>query len=305
MDPRVDGFHEDSEPYLVPTEHPWEALSHVPLGGRRILTVSGSGDIPIYLASQGPAFLQAVDVSRRACFLTELKRAAYRHLSRFEFLHFFFGGMASAASFLERAPEGAAIDFSDRSSLYHSLRQDLSGAARDFFDARMMTRPAKTNPFAEFLRPTDVFHGELFPPLGSEEAYRLWSAGARRQFPVLGRSLEDFLAVTRSCFDLVYTSNVFEYVRARHVLHASAATFRRFMRSFWDVLHRVLAPGGRVGFYVCQGHETQPFAGIVKELAPPHRMRYKRCLAPVTLRPRALPGAVWRHAVVFFEKPSP
>lgn len=303
-DRRVNGFHQDSLPYLVPTEHPWEALAGFPLNGRRILTVAGSGDIPVYMASHHPASLEAVDVSRGACFLTELKRAAYRRLSRREFLRFFFGGMELAGPLLDDTGEAAAWDVLERASLYRTLRQDLSAAAQNFLDARIGASPAEVNPFAEFLRPTDVCHVSLLPPVGSEEAYGVWASGARRNFPVHCRSLEDFVRETKSCFDLVYTSNVLEYIRTRHVMDAPISAFRTLMGSFWQSLDRILAPGGYVAFYLCQGHETKAFARMLKELAPPRPLRYKRHLVPVTLRPKALPGAVWRHAVVFYEKAS-
>lgn len=300
----MDGFCEDSPPYLVPTEHPWEALARFPLRGRRILTIAGSGDIPVSLASHGPASLEAVDVSQGACFLTELKRAAYRHFTRWEFVHFFFGGMASRPLLLESLGAEPAPGLCQRSSLYRSVRQHLSPEAQAFFDPRLMASAEEKHPFAEFLRPTDMCHVSLLPPLRSDSAYRLWSSGARLNFPIYCASLENFVRSMDSCFDLIYTSNVLEYLRARIVLQASVSVFRSFIRSFWEALHRILAPGGRVGVYVFQGHETEPFARMLKELAPPRPLRYKRHLMTVTLRPKALPGAVWRHVVVFFEKTS-
>ncbi len=298
----MEGFCEDSPPYLVPTEHPWEVLARFSLRGRRVLTIAGSGDIPVYLASHGPASLEAVDVSRGACFLTELKRAAYRHYARREFVRFFLGGTASWPLLFEDAGADPSPDPPERSLLYGSVRQHLSSAAQAFFDQRLMDCSEEKHPFAEFLRPTDMWHVSLLPPVRSDEAYGLWSSGARLNFPIHCASLEDFVPATDSCFDLVYTSNVFEYLRTRIVLQASVSAFRGFMRSFWVALHRILAPGGRLAVYVFQGHETEPFARMLKELAPPRPLRYKRHLMPVTLRPKALPGAVWRHVVVFFEK---
>ena len=301
----MDGFDADAAPYLLPTEHPWEALSRISLNGRRVLTIAGSGDIPVFLAAQDPVFLQAVDVSRAACFLTELKRAAYRHLQRRAFLRFFFAGTACSAYLLENADGGLTGKPSERWSLYNTVRPDLTPGARHFFDARITPNADETNPFAQFLRPTDVFHGSLLPPAISEKAYRIWAHGARRPFPIHCGSLEDYLAGTPSCYDLIYTSNVFEYLRARYVMEASAAAFRTFVRSFWESLHRALPPGGCAVFYLCQGHETALFPRLLKELAPPRPMRYKKHLTPVVVRPPALPGTVWRHVVVFFEKRSP
>jgi len=300
----VDGFDADTAPYLLPTEHPWEALSRMPLNGRRVLTIAGSGDIPVFLASQEPASLEAVDVSRGACFFAELKRAAYRHLPRREFLRFFFAGTACSPFLLKNAENGIASKPPARWSLYRTVRPDLTPAARHFFDARITPNADETNPFVQFLRPTDVFHASLFPPAIREEAYTIWARGARRHFSIHCCSLEDYLAETHSCFDLIYTSNVFEYLRIRYVMDASAAAFRTFVRSFWESLHRALAPGGCAVFYLCQGHETALFPRLLKELAPPRPMRYKKHLVPVILRPPALSGTVWRHVVVLFEKAS-
>lgn len=300
----MDGFDADSAPYLLPTEHPWEALSRFPLEGQRVLTIAGSGDIPVFLASRDPASLDAVDVSRRACFLSELKRAAYRHLRRREFLRFFFAGTAWWAFPSQDAGDGDASEPFGRLALYWILRPHVTPAAQRFFDALMSAHAEETNPFAPFLRPTDVFHGSLLPPAADEEAYRIWARGACRHFPIHCASLQDFLAGTDSRFHLVYTSNIFEYLRARYVTEASGAAFRTFVRSFWASLHRALEPGGHAVFYLCQGQDTALFPRLLKELAPPRPMRYKKLLVPVILRPPALPGTLWRHVVVFFEKGS-
>lgn len=286
----------------MPTEHPWDALRSVPLSGRKVLAVAGSGDIPVFLSAHDPVSLTAVDVSVTACHLTELKRAAYRRFSRSEFYRFFFHGLPWLGFLGRDVDLTASLRDSRRSVLYDALRADLSVGARRFFDERITPHREETNPFSDFLRPTDALHLEWLPALRSNDAYCLWARGAQRDFSIEPRSLEDFLSSTEQDFHLVYASNVLEYVRMDYAMHSGLRAFRTFMESFWESMDRVLTAGGHAVFYVCQGQGTKTFRDILKELAPPCAMRYKENLVPVTVRPSAIAALVWRHVVVFFQK---
>ncbi len=297
-------FHEGSTPYLVSTEHPWTVLQTLSVQGRKVLCVAGSGDIPIYFSSLEPDSLTVVDVSIQACALTELKKAAYRHLNRQEFCEFFFHGIPEADKLWTTLWGLNPPTSHQRFALYDKLREAISSEAQPFFDTLILRHPDHKNPFTAFLRPTDRFHLGLLPCLKSDASYRLWVQGAHRPFSIIASSLEDCLVSTNEAFHIIYTSNIVEYLRAFQVMHFGLGSFRKFMVSFWQALDRVLVPEGLAVFYVCQGNETQNFRRLVKELAPPSFMEYKTQLVPITLRPPLLAGAVWRHALVLFQKIS-
>lgn len=296
-------FHEGSTPYLVPTEHPWAAHSPLSVRGQRILCVAGSGDIPIYFLSCGAGSLVAVDVSVGACAMAELKRAAYRRLSRHAFCRFFFHGIAEAKALCMTAPDLKESGFDSRGAVYALLRDDLGPEALRFFDVTMTTHGDETNPFEAFLRPTDRLHLGLLPFLLRDDAYGAWAEGARRHFPIVHSSLEDFLAGAGDSFHVIYTSNIVEYVRAFLGMQFGLGAFRKAMESLWKDMHRVLCPEGFAVFYVHQGQGTDTFRRTLKELAPPPSLGYKTHLVPITLRPPMLPSAVWRHVMVLFQKP--
>ncbi|MEJ5347509.1 MAG: hypothetical protein WHS46_02295 [Desulfosoma sp.] len=295
-------FHEGSTPYLVPTEHPWTVLQKLPVQGRKGLCVAGSGDIPVYFSSFEPDSLTVVDVSIQACALTELKKAAYRRLNRQEFCEFFFHGIPEANKLWTTLWGLDPPTSTQRFALYGKLREEISFEAQQFLDTLILRDSDLKNPFTAFLRPTDRFHLGLLPCLKSDAFYRLWVQGAHRPFSIIASSLEDFLISTNEAFHIIYTSNIVEYLRAFHVMHFGLGSFRKFMVSFWQALHRVLIPKGFAAFYVCQGIETQNFRRLVKELAPPTFMEYKTQFVPIALRPPLLAGAVWRHVVVLFQK---
>ncbi|WP_139796429.1 hypothetical protein [Desulfacinum hydrothermale] len=293
-------FHGDSDPYLVPTEHPWRALADRDLTGKRVLTVAGSGDGPVFWNARGVEAVVAVDVSRKACFLTELKRAAYGMLHRQEFACLFFSGLE------EVEPADAQIEGSGRDpkACYQKVRSLLTGPARAFFDPLFDGAPEGSTPLTRFLRPTDRIHVALFPPLTSQAAYRAWAAGAARPVSIVCAPVERFLEETAASFHLIYLSNILEYVRRDFLLAEDDGGFRRFLERFWTRVDRALEPAGAVGVYIFQGQDTHAFSHAMEDLAIPLHMGYKAEFIPVTIRPPGLDKAVWRHTLVFLVKPA-
>jgi len=299
MGERSRTFHADSSPYLVPTEHPWDALAALDLQGKRVLTVAGSGDLPVFLAGLGPSDLAAVDVSRKACWMCELKRAAYGTLNRREFSLLFFPGISTAAG-VENPPEDAP---EAQRACYRRVRPLLSDPARAFFDPIFGSAPKGSNPLARFLRPTDRLHVPLLPSLAGDEDYGRWAAGTARGFSIVCASVEEFLEKENAPFHFLYLSNILEYVRADFYMAEEEAGYRRFLESFWTVLDRALEPAGTVGVYIFQGKDTAAFQECLEDLAIPVRMGYKAKFVPVAIRPPGLGRTVWRHTLALLDKP--
>ncbi len=85
--------------------------------GDRCLSVGSGGDNVFSLLTCNPSQVIAVDLSPAQIACIELKKAAYRHLSHEQLLEFI----------------GATVS-TQRLSLYHSLRQELPGWVRDYWD---------------------------------------------------------------------------------------------------------------------------------------------------------------------------
>ncbi len=292
-------FHADSFPYLVPTEYPWTVLHTQILEGMRILTIAGSGEIPLFMAAENPASLVAVDLSQRACFLTELKRAAYLLLDREAFGRFFFEGLPSYGQGPFCDHEGAV---GWRFRCYRKLRTRLSPEARDFFDS-LLSPFSEGNPFLSFLRPTDRLHVDSMPSLRDGAAYERWKRGAERNFPIICLAVEEYLEkASPESLDFVYLSNVLEYVRSDFLSSGDEEGYRRHLETFGKRLDRVLGPGGIVGIYLFLGRMRRAFREMVNELAFHFLPGYKKSFAPVLVRPKRLSGTVWRPTVVLFRK---
>src|SRR5690606_34606697 len=93
-------------------------LAMLPARTRHVVCVAGSGSRALPLFAKAPERVALVDLSQEQLWLTELRIAAVRALSREQYLAFF--GYA-----------GFAADGSKRQAIFRSL--ELSAGAREFF----------------------------------------------------------------------------------------------------------------------------------------------------------------------------
>ena len=82
-------FSKNSAMYVFTTENLGEYIKKLKANGKKVLTVTGSGDQLINLALEGVRRVDNFDINQNAYFITQLKLAALKVLSYEEYLNFF------------------------------------------------------------------------------------------------------------------------------------------------------------------------------------------------------------------------
>jgi hypothetical protein len=233
-----------TRPYLFATECPFAALTSGLVSGRRVLSIAGSGDVPLHCAARGARAVLAVDVSEAACALCGLKSAALRTLAYTDFLWFFLAGMDRAAPFLEKR----GLDPRFRPDLWLELCRALPGWNPETVgEPRDGSLHRGTNPFSRWLRPTDLWCLEQISYLADPAVY----AGARDGaglVTVVRDEVAAYLERESELWDVVYLSNVPEYVRSEAL--ARDGTWTSDLERLFRCAAGRLAPGGRIVWYV-------------------------------------------------------
>ncbi len=103
-------FKEFCEMYAFATENIRGYLSKMPIKGKKILTVTASGDHLINLALAGATTVHNFDINRNVYFMTQLKLAALKTLSYEEYLLFFTACKDSREEYYGLVPIQKKID---------------------------------------------------------------------------------------------------------------------------------------------------------------------------------------------------
>lgn len=292
-------FDKDSPPYLTATELPWSALSSYPLQGRSVLSIAGSGDLPFFFCQAGADPVVAVDLSRPACYLNELKRTALKLFAWEEFLAFFLAGLERARPFLDAVGNHSVVN---RSALYKRVREYLSPSARAFWDCRFTGESGKGSPFQSFLRHSDLFFLEHIPYLRQKETYDSWQK-AIKLYPILNFDLDTALKYAGMSFDVLYSSNVLEYSRNHFLLEEAQSCYEHYLNRFFEAAVEVLNPGGILCFYVFQSKDSPAFDVIGNDFNPLPDRGLKRSVREIRYRSSLLSGSLFRNTLLIFEKP--
>lgn len=291
-------FHPDAAPYLWATEYPWVAPNAFQIAGRSVLCIAGSGDVPLFFLSRGAARLAAVDVAHAACHVNELKRAALKTCRWEEFLRFFLGGERRAVGFLRDLGVPSGVDRKLEALVWDRLKPLVSASARGYWEARFHP---EASPFSSLLRPTDLLCPDRMPLLADREEFERWKRSAR-PYPLFPCSLEAFLGGGIGEFDLVYGSNVLEYVRADFAASGDEGGYEAFLVSLARLLARTVTPGGTAGFYAFQGCGTAAFRERLSEFKILEEAGFSGSLVPLEIRSRYLSGTRWRHTLLMFRR---
>jgi hypothetical protein len=296
---RDDHFSFSSDPYLTATEFPWKVLGTRAVAGRSVWCVAGSGDVPLWFSCLGARELFAFDISRPACCFNELKRAALGALSYESFLTFFFGGLDRARSFLESRSLPCDLPWTTRLQHYARLRETLSRTARSCWDP-MLTgpqAPPQGSPFQRFVRGTDLFFLKEIPYLESPETFDVWKE-ACRAYPILNVSWERALEAMREPCDILYLSNVLEYVRHSRLERDDAAGYARYLERSLSRVAATLSAGGEVLVYVFHGEGSASLGRILDELQSAHGGCFRVETMGLQVRSALLGSSLFRHALV-------
>lgn len=296
-------FHAGSPPYLMATEHPWIHLSPLPLAGASVLTVAGSGDAPLFFCRKEARIIRAVDVSRSACYLNELKRTALARLDRKAFAAFFLAGIPRAEPFLRRKGMPLRLAARERVCLYKSLRDGLSPSAALHWDACLLAEPPGPSPFRSSLGTLDLLGLDQIPYLNSAEAYERWRRHAR-PYPLLSLPLEAALESFREELDLIYASNILEYQKRDHLLAGTLREYEGCLNRLSDRTAKALKPGGRIYFYLFEARTSTTFQEAEADLAPFRARGLEAVFHDVRYRTDTPVKSRFRNTLVELRKPG-
>ncbi|MFH0809358.1 MAG: hypothetical protein V2A77_02635 [Pseudomonadota bacterium] len=219
------GFGPGSAPYFWASEFPAAALGGLAAALKPpVLCVAGSGDNAIELLRLGLAPLLAVDVSRPACYVNELKAAALASGI----------GLKEYSTLFPAPPRPLPRRLSSWLSPEAEAFWLGVADAGDLECASLLDREPEPG---------------LLAYLSTEASFAQTSSAVGR-WPLLNLSLECFLELTPDLFGLIYVSNVCEYIARGLLLADRGDEIRARLSDFYRLAASRLAAGGAVLAYV-------------------------------------------------------
>jgi len=192
------GFDTESSPYILATDFPFLVWSRFNWQGKRVLIVADSGDNILTLWPLGVAEVIAVDIAKRACFVNELKRVALKILSFQEF-RILFAPVYENKILPQATP-------AEKAALYQQVRPFLSGFAQSWLDTQVGQTEFPSPPWRE------VMFAHLIPHFSNENAF-YQAKQALKSYPLFNLSIEKALLILEERFDIIYLSNIPEYIK--------------------------------------------------------------------------------------------
>lgn len=247
-------FHKDYPAHLFATELPFHRLSGLVRHGAYCLAVASTGDVPLWLFRLGAGRVVGVDVSLNSLALAEIKRAAAQELGFEEFLTFFLAGSPWARSLFQSARIDPDFDRKRWLEIAQRLYTVLSKRGTRYLKG---LDPCRGNPFLESLRPTDLAVLGGIPFLREPKQFYALKESAR-EYPLVPGSIEAYLARTRSLFDLIYLSNLPEYMLSLSLLADDEAGLPERMARLHTLAARRLTSRGVVASYHFHSPEKRP-----------------------------------------------
>jgi hypothetical protein len=283
-------------------EHPWSRFPGRCLEGGAVMCIAGSGDIPLFMLQAGADPVVAVDVSRSACCLNELKRAALRLLPYEDFLPFILGGVPRTSAFLSARGLAGRLSASERRACYGLLRNDLSGSAQVFWDV-LFSRdaPHASSPFRSFLHTLDLFSLEEIPCLANPALCETWRA-AVKDYPILNLPLDLALLRLDMAFDVIYVSNVPEYMKMYFLLEDNPDGYHSWLENLMGAVLKRLKPGGMFCSYFFQSGEGPALASDLEDFAPLRKHGMRPALHEIEYVSEALHSR-FRNVLAVWERP--
>ncbi|MBW1974573.1 MAG: DUF3419 family protein [Deltaproteobacteria bacterium] len=259
-------FHQFSAPYLFATECPWFAWRLAPSREEDeiVITVAGSGDNPLFFLYQGYDKVIAVDISIHACMWNELKRALIKTVS---FHHF---QIAYSALINQRT---LPIE------MVQSAFRFLSEEARNYWKQGY-------EKIASFVRPTDTLLAWQTFYLKSPDKYEILRQRIKN-YPLINLPIETFLGhLQDNCADILYFSNIYEYLRLDNETRATA-----YIKRLLECAAKVVKPGGYICFY-----ETSSMSSIEAYYCSLLGNDLHPLIQEFRIKPRA--GFTFRHCLI-------
>lgn len=232
-------FTEEGQMYAFTTENIAGYFPRLDLDGKRVLTVTGSGDHIINSYMFGAEDVTSFDISRHASFLSSLKLTALDSLSFEEFKKFLLRENEKDSGL-----NSEALDF----GIYQKLRKSLDSASTGFWD-----RVYQENGFnGSSVRESILFNNKFDtnqlkissnPYLKSEEDFKRAKATFRgKQQKMLTCPAQDLGDLLKGDFDVILLSNIADY--ANEMFPENSKYLEAFNRKVVKPLITHLSPRG-------------------------------------------------------------
>lgn len=214
--------------------------------GKLILTVAGSGDIPLHFAVNGARSVLALDISGAACALCSLKFAAVKKFDYRDFLWFFLAGIERAQLFLRER----YVDTKFEASQWHRLYQRLLNYNPTLEGGEWTHRIAKgLHPFTGGLRPTELWFLHQISYLTKDTLFQAVKRCVDK-ITLVHAELKDYLQQERKVWDLIYLSNIPDYIRSGSLLADESWKWRSDLKSLFQSAVKNISSQGTICWYV-------------------------------------------------------
>jgi hypothetical protein len=249
----------------------------------------------------GTETLVAVDISRPACTLNELKQAALQHLEWKDYLLFFLADIERASGFLKEVGLPGSLSPLDRSYLYQGLRPGLSRTAMAFWDRHFSSGNSEVSSFQPFVRSSALFCLQEIPYLEDSNSYAAWRE-AFKPYSLLNLPLDAALVSCDTRFDVLYLSNVLEYSRNSFLIEGDASGYRQYLAGFFENAARVLEPSGLLFIYAFEDIRSSTFQILLDDLEPLTSLGFDFSAQSIRYSSPLLPGSVFRNTLLRFQR---
>lgn len=242
-------FKEFCEMYAFTTENVRGYLSKLKVKGKKVLTVTASGDHLINLALLGASEIHNFDINRNAYYMSELKIAALKTLSYEEFLQFFTDSNDREVGYVGLLPVQRKVDkneFVFDYKTYLRIREQLGEDVALYWD---MLFEEYHFDGKELMQSSVVYGGDRTaaiynnPYLQSEDNYNQ----ARENIDKVDRKYMtmDVLELHKltDTYDIILLSNIYDYATDEWVGGIKEEAFTQYVI---EELSKKLNPSGKI-----------------------------------------------------------
>lgn len=242
-------FKEFCEMYAFTTENVRGYLSKLKVNGKKVLTVTASGDHLINLALLGASEVHNFDINQNAYFMSELKLAALKVLSYEEFLLFFTDSRDRTTDYVGLVSVEKKIDENDfvfDYKTYLRIREQLKEDVALYWDMLFEDyhfdgkKLMKSGIVRGGDRTAAIYNN---PYLRNEENYNqareCVSKITRKYFTM---DVLDLHKLTDT-YDIILLSNIYDYVTDEWVGGMKEEDFTQYVT---EELSKKLNPGGKI-----------------------------------------------------------
>ena len=214
--------------------------------GKHVLTIAGSGDLPLHFAAQDARSVLALDISAHACAFCSLKFAAVKELGYQDFLWFFLAGIERAQLFLEDKGVNSTYNHLRWRGLYEDLLNKHPTLESGEWEHR---QKQGFHPFAAGLHHTELWFLRQINYLVDETMFQ----AAKRcvdTITLFQDEVGNYLRHEEKRWNLIYLSNVPEYIRSNRLFHDQSEKWREDLETIFQQADKNISTQGKICWYV-------------------------------------------------------